>query len=96
MKNINGDDEGILINILIDDQLDIERESRSPRTEENYNLAVLSAMAINEYQIRFNDTTIDYEEINYSRLKEIRNDKQLLKEYLMELYIYDGSELWFL
>lgn len=84
MRNI-GSGEAVLINILIDEDLDINRESRAPKTEENYNMAILNSMKYGCNEIIFNGSKVQYEEIKYSKLKNIRNDRANLESYFKEI-----------
>ena len=79
----------ILVNIINDDELDIQREGRDTRQEENYNLGVLRNFIDGKdtrYLYIFNKY-IRYVQLPLSELKTFRNDKTKLLEYFNNLII---------
>lgn len=74
-----------LVNILNDCELDVERENRSAKFEENVNLGVLNNLGlhIRDY-IKLGETVVYYRELPLSELKTFRNDKEKLLQRFNE------------
>lgn len=83
-------DVQILVNILNDDVLDIEREGRNPQQEENINLSVLRNLLyeykgfVSDNYLEISGKIIKYIELNLSELKTFRNNKTKLLKYFNE------------
>lgn len=90
MKSVQGDDSAILINILVDDILDIEREDRNAKSEENINKGVLYQF-LNEHRnkivIPYLNSKCSYVEISLSELKEVRDNENALRNFLESINI---------
>ena len=86
MENSNEDDESILVNIINDDILDIERENRNPQQEENINHAVLKNFLWEDNTIFINGKYCNYYELKLSELKTFRNDKEKLTSYFKNMW----------
>lgn len=87
-NKIKGLKDEILVNIINDDVLDIQREGRDPLQEERINKAILRPFAedSNWRYIKIgSDICIPYFEIPLSKLKTLRDDKTKLLEYFEEI-----------
>lgn len=76
MKNVKPGDNAILLNILLDTNCDVYREGRDPLNEQKINLAIIHNF-LNGNQIVINEKRCSYSEILLSKLKKIRENKQL-------------------
>lgn len=86
VNNQEADDKSTLLNIINDCNLDIEREGRNPKAEENLNSAILKSFLNKEKTKLFiNDHLVLYKEIKLSYLKTIRDNKEKLLEYIKKL-----------
>lgn len=81
MKRSKRRDENILINIINDDILDIQREGRDPKQEENFNLSVLNQFREDDFIVIDSRYCAFYKEVKLSELKKIRDDEQKLIEF---------------
>ena len=73
LKNMQPGDTALLVNIIIDTDLDVEREGRSATTEQNYNKGVLTNLLDpSGKQIVVNGKCSFYYELPLSKLKTIR------------------------
>lgn len=89
--------ECILVNILNDCELDIQREGRDPLQEERFNKAVIMNMPghfsengdgtiTGKFSNIYWVNDIRYHEMNLSKLKTIRNSPRECVEYFYELF----------
>lgn len=85
MKRSKENDINVLVNIINDDVLDIQREGRDPKQEENVNLSVINQFKTTDGLLKIFDRYCDYVEIKLSFLKTIRNDEDKLVEYFNEI-----------
>lgn len=79
----------ILVNIINDDKLDIEREGRDPLHEEHINLGVLKQFVVpnDENYLYIFNKHIRYVELPLSELKGFRNDKEQCTAFFNSLII---------
>lgn len=85
LKNIElSEDTAVLINILNDDTIEVNREGRDPGIEEKINISVLQQFLYDDEIVleNFGYHTCKYIELKLSELKLIRNDSVALKKYL--------------
>jgi len=68
--------EVVLVNILVDTDLDVQRENRSPLAEENLNKMVLENISEAKFEADYR-----YVELPLSELKSFRNDKEACLSY---------------
>lgn len=73
-KNLKVGDKAVLLNIILDTDLDINRQDRDPLAEQRINLSVIKNLLYNN-QISINGKYCFYNEIRLSKLKKIRNNK---------------------
>lgn len=96
LKNLYPSSESVLVNIINDCPLDIQREGRDPLQEERVNKSVI--YNLNDNLIHDGKTVsgylnnpiwhenIYYTELPLSHLKEVRNNKELTLEYFNGLF----------
>lgn len=72
MRNVKPSDTCVLVNILLDDILDVNRSGRDPKAEEKINLSVINSLMY-ENVISINGKNSFYYELPLSKLKSIRN-----------------------
>ena len=89
-NEIYEDCNSILVNIINDDILDVEREGRDPKFEENFNLGVINALKDNFNWINYNNYWCDYCEVKLSELKKVRDDEEKLLNFFSEII----RDLW--
>ena len=79
----------ILVNIINDDKLDIEREGRDPLQEEHINLGVLKQFVVpnDENYLYIFNKHIRYVELPLSELKSFRNNKEECLSFFNSLII---------
>lgn len=87
------DDILILVNIVNDDTLDIQRENRDPEQEERINKGVLKQFLDDKDKryLHLFDKYIRYIELPLSELKTFRNDKDKCLEYFNKIIIDEMS-----
>lgn len=83
----NYGDERILLNIINDDILDVQRENRNPQFEENFSKGVLEYFSVGNLSdenilIMNDDKTVYYKEIKLSELKKVRDNPDELIRYI--------------
>jgi len=89
LKNteFNDGDRLVLVNILNDTTLDVEREGRDPYAEEKINLGVLRNFANESLtELNINNRIIQYKELNLSDLKTFRSDRDKTLSYFENLF----------
>lgn len=90
LKNSFEDDESVILNILVDDDIDVQREGRNYSFEQSYNLSVFRHIFVEEPKREdFCFSTcgkVKYIEIELSKLKEIRNDPEGFIEWFNAAY----------
>lgn len=90
LYSVEKGDEIVLMNILIDDKLDVDREDRNPQSEEVMNLITLRNMKdrqsvtspIRNDTITAGGRTADYVEVPFSSLKKYRGKEIELTEII--------------
>lgn len=87
-ESSNTDSELVLINIINDVDLDINREGRNPQAEENINKSVLYQFKDSDITLNIFSKEVKYIELPLSKLKSVRDDSMklisLINSYLLK------------
>ena len=90
-KKTNDSNDQILVNIINDCELDIDRAGRDPGAEERINLGVLRPFinfeSVEKFILLGKDSKVLYKELKLSELKTFRNEKEKCLEYFKNLFI---------
>lgn len=83
IKNMEPEDTGVILNILLDEDADIERENRNAKIEENFNKSIIFPLLKKKPGSNFYyfSELVEYHQIKLSYLKTIRNDRKKLETY---------------